>query len=254
MKRIIFFSVLIFILSCKKAEDKPVKDEVLQKTPKEIEVKTYEKDVELPEYSLIKKEDISIKTSMDANASINKRLIFKYLVSNEITREQIEPLLTKLIEKIISEDYDIDDLTIWLYSDKDLISGSYNVAMATYSPKKGEVTKEIALSNNKESYIANFIIADNFQDQLISKSENSTNSGLNDKLRKKIYQELSKVDEKARAKADKIYPYDENFNSSKYANKLDEITKKYEKEISRKYKIDSKIIEDISEEGFNKGW
>lgn len=198
MKKLIFLSILISTLSCKKGEDKSVEDKILQEVPKEAEVKTYEKEVELPEYSLLKKENISVKTSMDSDAPINKRFAFKYLVSNKITREQIEPLLTKLIEKIISEDYDIDDLTIWLYSDKDLISGSYDVAMATYSPSKGGVTKEIALSNDKTSYVANFLIADNFEERLKNESEKKVSSGLSYDLRKNIYKELANTETKAR--------------------------------------------------------
>jgi hypothetical protein len=254
MKKLIFLSVLISTLSCKKAEDKSVEDKILQEVPKEAEVKTYEKEVELPEYSLLKKENISVKTSMDSDAPINKRFAFKYLVSNKITREQIEPLLTKLIEKIISEDYDIDDLTIWLYSDKNLISGSYDVAMATYSPSKGGVTKEIALSNDKTSYVANFLIADNFEERLKNESEKKVSSGLSYDLRKKIYQELANTETKAREKLDKIYPYKTNFDTDNYAKKLDELSKKYEKEISKKYKIDDEVVKSIYEEGDKNGW
>lgn len=254
MKKLIFLSVLISILSCKKADDKSVEDKVLQEVPKEVEVKTHEKEVELPEYSLVQKENISIKTSMDADAPMNKRFAFKYLVSNKIAREQIEPLLTKLIEKIISEDYDIDDLTIWLYSDKDLISGSYDVAMATYSPSKGDVTKEIALSNDKTSYVANFIIADNFEKLLKNESEKKVSWGLNYDLRKKIYQELANTETKAREKLDKIYPYTTNFDTDNYAKKLDELSKKYEKEISKKYKIDDEAVKSIYEEGDRNEW
>lgn len=76
MKKLILLSVLVSILSCKKAEDKLIESKILKEVPKEAEVKTYEKEVELPEYSLIKKENISIKTSMDADAVINKRVAF----------------------------------------------------------------------------------------------------------------------------------------------------------------------------------
>lgn len=179
---------------------------------------------------------------------------FKYLVSNKITREQIESLLTKLIEKIITEDYDIDDLTVWLYSDKNLISGSYDVAMATYSPSKGEVTKEIALSNDKTSYVANFIIADNFEERLKNESEKKVSSGLSYDLRKKIYQELANTETRAREKLDEIYPYTTNFDTDNYAKKLDELSKKYEKEISKKYKIDDEVVKSIYQEGDKNGW
>lgn len=254
MKKLIFFSVLISIFSCKKAENKFVDDKILQDVPKEVEAKTFEKEVELPEYSLLKKEDISIKTSMDANALINKRFTYKYLVPKTITKAQIPLLLTKLIENIVQKDNDIDDVTVWLYSDKDLINGSYDVAMATFKPSNGEVNKEIAASNDKSSYVANFEIANNFKEGSDSESKNIDVSGLSFDLRKKIYKELANTETRAREKLDKIYPYTANFDTDNYANKLDELTKKYEKEISKKYKINDETVKRIYEEGDRNEW
>ncbi|OOV19875.1 hypothetical protein [Flavobacterium sp. LM4] len=254
MKKVIFLSVLISILSCKKTEDKSVENKVLLEVPKEIEVKTDEKEIELPEYSLIKKEDISIKTSMDANAVTNKRFTYKYLVAKTITKTQIPLLLTKLIENIVQKDNDIDDVTVWLYSDKNLIDGSYDVAMATFKPSNGEVTNEIASNNDKSSYVANFEIANNFGEGLDRESNNTVVSGLSFDLRKKIYKELANTETRAREKLDKIYPYTANFDTDNYANKLDELTKKYEKEISKKYKINAETVKRIYEEGDKNEW
>jgi hypothetical protein len=255
MKKTILLSILISFLSCKKAEDNPLEDKLLQNIPKEeYAPQTIEDKVELPEYSLIKKADISHRTSTDSDGSINKRFSFKYLVSDKIIREQIKPLFTKLIKDIISEDADLDDVTIWLYSDKNLISGSYDVAMATWSPEIGGVTKDIAVSNNRDSYKLVVTIADNLEEHLKVKPEKVVDSGLGYDLRKKIYQELANTETRARAKLDKIYPYTANFDTDNYANKLDELTQKFEKEISKKYKIDSKTIKSIYEEGDKNGW
>lgn len=256
MKKLIFLSILISFLSCKKAEDKPVEDNLLQNIPKEEYVpQSIEAEVELPEYSLIKKEDISHRISLnDVKAPINKRFSYKFLVSDKIRREQIEPLFNKLSKDIISEDDDIDDITIWLYSDKNLMNGSYDVAMATWAPADGEVTKDIAVSNNRDSYKLVVTIADNLEEYLKGKSEKVVDSGLSYDLRKKIYQELANTETRARAKLDKIYPYTANFDTDNYANKLDELTQKYEKEISKKYKIDAKTVKSIYEEGDKNGW
>ena len=252
MKKILFLVVIISVLSCGKEKEKPEYVFTPQEVNETQEVNNV--DVDLPEYSLIKKENISLKTSTDSDAPINKRFSYKYLVSDKIKREQIEPLFTKLIKDIISEDADIDDVTVWLYSDKDLISGSYDVAMATWSPSNGEVTKEIALNNNRDSYKLDVTIADNLEEYLKGKSEKVVDSGLSYDLRKKIYQELANTETRARAKLDKIYPYTANFDTDNYANKLDELTKKYEKEISKKYKIDTKVMNSIYEEGDKNGW
>lgn len=255
MKKIIFLSILISFLSCKKAEDKPVEDNLLQNIPREeYAPQTIEADVELPEYTLIKKEDISHRTSMnDVKTPIIKRFSFKYLVSDKIRREQIEPLFTKLTKDIISEDNDIDDITIWLYSDKKLMDGSYDVAMATWTPADGEVTKDIAVSNNRDSYKLVVTIPNNLEEYL-SRSKTTVVGGLSYDLRKKIYQELANTETRAREKLDKIYPYTTNFDTDKYANKLEELTKKNEKEICKKYKIDAEMIEIINKEGEDNGW
>ncbi len=255
MKKLIFLSILISFLSCKKAEDKPIEDNILQNIPKEEYVpQTIEAEVELPEYSLIKKEDISHRTSLnDVKAPIDKRFSYKFLVSDKIRREQIEPLFTKLTKDIISEDNDIDDITIWLYSDKKLMDGSYDVAMATWAPSDGAVTKDIAVSNNRDSYKLVTTIPDNLEEYL-SRSKTTVVGGLSFDLRKKIYLELADTETRAREVLDKKYPYTANFDMDKYANKLDELTKKYEKQISKKYKIDDSTVESIYNEGDKNGW
>ena len=252
MKKILFIVTIISLFSCSKSKGNIDNVYVPQEVKQTNEIN--ETDVELPEYLLIKKEDISIKTSMDANAPINKRFTYKYLVSKTITKAQIPSLLTKLIENIVQKDNDIDDVTVWLYSDKDLIDGSYDVAMATFKPSNGEVTKEVALSNDKSSYVANFEIADNFEENSNKKSKKDIVSGLSYDLRKKIYKELANTETRAREKLDKIYPYTANFDTENYANKLDELTKKYEKEISKKYKIDDNTVKSIYEEGDKNEW
>ncbi|MCW2118616.1 hypothetical protein [Flavobacterium sp. 7A] len=254
MKKVIYLGILISFLSCKKAEHSLVEDNLLEDTQKsEVQLET-QAEYQLPEYSFITKNDISFRTEAVVEAPVNKRFSYKFLVSNKITREQIKLLFSKLIKEITSEDKDIDDITIWLYSDKELVEGTYDVAMATWGPEDGEVTKNIAVSNNRESYKLEITISDNLEEYLKNKSEKKVSLGLTYDLRKNIYQELANTETRARAKLDKIYPYTANFDTDNYANKLDELTKKYEKEISKKYKIDTKTMNEIYEEGDKNGW
>lgn len=244
-------SLLVFVFSCKKTEERPVEENLLQNTFREEYIpQPLENEVALPEYTLIKKEDISFKVSADG---INKRFSYKFLVSDKIKKEQIEPLLTKLTKDIISDNNDIDDITILLYSDKKLMNGSYDVAMATWTPANGEVTKDIAVSNNRDSYKLVTKIRDNLEEYL-SRSKTNVVRGLSYDLRKKIYQELANTETRAREKLDKIYPYTANFDTDNYTNKLDELTKKFEKEISNKYKIDDNTLKSIYEEGDKNEW
>lgn len=255
MKKTIFLSTLISFFSCKNVEYKTLEGNQIQNiSTEEYRPQTIKVEVELPEYSLLKKEDISYKLSLnDAKAPINKRFSYKFLVSDKIRREQIEPLFNKLNKDIISEDNDIDDITIWLYSDKKLMTGSYDVAMATWAPTDGEVTKDIAVSNNRDSYQLVTSIPANLEEYL-SRNKTTVIEGLSLNLRKKIYQELANTETMARKILDKKYPYTANFDTDNYADKLDELTKKYEKEISKKYKINNNTVKSIYAEGDKSGW
>jgi hypothetical protein len=244
MKKIIFFSILISFLSCKNTEDKPVEENVPQVVDQ----------VELPEYSIIKKEDVSIRTQLDVDSEINKRFIYRVLVSDKIRREQITPLFTKLIKDITSLDDDIDDITIGLYSNKDIIDGRYDVAIATWAPADGEITNDIALMNNRDSYKLDITISDNLEEYLGNKSIETVKFGLSEDERKQISIEIGKSENRARIDTDKIYPIVNTSNGQKYGDKLDELQEKYKNEIIKSHKINEDIYLSIMGEGIEKRW
>ena len=163
MKKIIFLSIFIAVLSCKKSED-----ERLQNLPKEeyVPQTTKEEEIEVPSYKIIEEKDISFRTGYNTSDPINKRFTYRVLVSPKIKRNQIEPLFNQLIEEFTSIDNDIDDITIWLYSDKKLVNGIYDVAMATWAPEDGNVTGEIAVTNNRDSYKLKVNISENLEKNL----------------------------------------------------------------------------------------
>ncbi len=74
MKKLIFLSVLMIFLSCKKAEDAQVDS---------VAIEGVQNEIELPEYSLIEEKDISIRTQMEDDAPLNKRILYKYVVSEK---------------------------------------------------------------------------------------------------------------------------------------------------------------------------
>ena len=175
MKKLIFLSVLIIFLSCKKAEDAQVDS---------VAIEGVQNEIELPEYSLIEEKDISVRTQMEDDAPLNKRILYKYVVSEKIKREQIGLLFNKLIKEKISLDNEIDEITIAFYSNKDIVDGAYDVAIATWMPANGEVTDDIALNNNRESYKIDITIPDNLEEYLANKFIKSNKFGLSEELRK----------------------------------------------------------------------
>lgn len=236
MKKIIFLSILISFLSCKKVEDNSA-----------------DAEVKLPEYTLIEKEDLSIRTRLDVDAQINKRFTYTVLVTPEIKRDQIKPLFNKLIKDITSDDDDIDDITIWLFSDKNLKNG-YDIAMATWAPADGEITDDIALMNNRDSYKLDITIPDNLEEYLGSKSIKTEKFGLSEDERKQISIEIGDSEMRASKDADKMFPNVNVSNSQKYGDKLDELQEKYKNEIIKRHKINEDIYLSIMGEGIEKRW
>jgi hypothetical protein len=253
MKKLIFLAVLIFVFSCGKEKVKPEYTFTPEEVNQTQEANTL--DTDLPDYSLLKKVDISLKTSIEEyDAPINKRFIFKFLVSDKIRREQIEPLFTKLLKDITSLDNDIDDITISLYSDKSLVNGGYDIAMATWAPANGEVTDEIALNNNRETYKIDIIIAENLEEYLANKLIKSDKFGLSQDKRKQISIEIGDSEARANKDADKLFPRVNANNHEKYSNKLYELIEKYKQEIIKKHNINEDIYFSIMEEGIEKRW
>lgn len=245
MKKLIFLSVLMIFLSCKKAEDAQVDS---------VAIEGVQNEIELPEYSLIEEKDISIRTQMEDDAPLNKRILYKYVVSEKIKREQIGLLFNKLIKEKISLDNEIDEITIAFYSNKDIVDGAYDVAIATWMPANGEVTDDIALNNNRESYKIDITIPDNLEEYLANKFIKSDKFGLSEELRKQISIEIGDSEARANKDADKIFPSVNASNQEKYANKLDELIEKYKQEIIKKHNINEDIYFSIMEEGIEKRW
>ena len=246
MKKIIFLSILFTVFSCKKADDVR-----LQNLPKReyIPQEIKEEKIEVPSYKIMEEKDISFRTGYNRSDPINKRFTYRVLVSPKIKRNQIEPLFNQLIKEFTSIDNDIDDITIWLYSDKNLINGIYDVAMATWAPEDGNVTGEIAVTNNRDSYKLNVTIPDNVEANL-----NPVKFDLSEAERKQIYFEIGDSQKKVQKELDKIYPNVNNINGEKYSDKSIELTKKYVEEINKKYKINFDTQESIRLEGFKKRW
>lgn len=120
----------------------------------------------MPSYKIMEEKDISFRTGYNRSDPINKRFTYRVLVSPKIKRNQIEPLFNQLIEEFTSIDKDIDDITIWLYSNEKLVI--YDVAMATWAPEDGNVTGEIAVTNNRDSYKLKITISENLEKNLTS--------------------------------------------------------------------------------------
>ncbi len=62
----------------------------------------------------------------------NNRRMCKIVVDPTITQQQIRPLAEKIIKDITSLHQDIDEITMYLYSDRTVLNQAYDIAMVDW--------------------------------------------------------------------------------------------------------------------------
>ena len=187
-------------------------------------------------YEIVKAEDISYPGK--------KRMNYKIVVSPEIKRHQVEPTVKTIIAHIIAKDRGIDDICLWLYSDRKLAShGGYDVAMALWTPDN--IT--INVKKNLEGYLR-------------QRGKSEVKFGFTEDERHQIYKEIYAAERRADAEAEEMYPVDFNNphfkqgNVPKYTDKNQELMEKYKAQVRVKYGITEKTGFKISVEAIEEGW
>ncbi len=225
------------------------------------------------DYEIVKSEDQSHKalgnralssytTQEIANLPTDKKMAYRIVVSPEIKENQVKPTIEKIISDITSKDNDIDEISLLLYSDKELASGMYDVAMATWAPngKLGNITPEIAQSNNRNNYKTTIQIKENLEEYLQKRGESEDKFGFSEEQRRGIFKEIVAAEDKARIEADKIYPVDisdpnyKQENIMKNIDKNRELMDKYKAGVRNKYGITEGIKTKIVVEAFAESW
>jgi hypothetical protein len=225
------------------------------------------------DYEIVESEDISIKalgnkslseyTAQEiSNLPTNKRMAYRIVVSPEIKEEQVRPTIQKIISDITAKDDDIDEISLLLYSDKELASGAYDVAMATWAPsgKLGNVTPEIAQSNNRTTYETTIQIKENLEEYLQKRGESEDKFGFSEEERREIFKEIIFAERRATKEADKIYVVDisdpnyKQENIMKNIDKNRELMDKYKAEVRNKYGITEDTEWEIVTEAIEESW
>ena len=70
----------------------------------------------------------------------------------------------------------------------------------------GNVTPEIALENNRDSYQTTIHVRDNLEEYLEKRSESEEAFGLTEAKRREIFKEIVTAEDRAQAEADRQYP------------------------------------------------
>ncbi|NCB20647.1 MAG: hypothetical protein EOM88_01830 [Clostridia bacterium] len=221
------------------------------------------------DYSIVKTEDMSRKamgnkniedfTSSElSNLPNNKKVKYFAVINSVIDQDIAKSTANKIILDIIVNDKDVDEIILWLYSDKDLIdSGAYDIGSVIFAPlgDLGNVNSEIALNNDKSSYKISYDIKSNLEEYLKSRNEQEEKFGFNVEERKQIFKDIVSAQDKARAEADKKYPVDDYLtNYENNSNEYKRLADIYEKEVLEKWNISSEQKTEISREAQIKNW
>jgi len=219
--------------------------------------KTEEKDtvdltIETAEYEILKVEDQSRKalgkkslsqyqaTEIE-NLPTNKRMLYRIVFSKYLTENLVKPTVEKIIKKLASDDVDIDEMILWLYSDQEISDGPYDIGTAIWAPngKLGNVDANIAQNNNRESYKIEYLLKSNLDQYLTQKLDSSDKFGYTVEERKQIFKEIVEAEDKA-------FKYDET--------EQDRRVKEFKSKILNKYNISIEQLKEVAREGQDKYW
>jgi len=197
-----------------------------------------------------------------ANLPTDKKMSYRIVVSPEIKENQVKSTIEKIIADITSQDNDIDEISLLLYSDKELTNGAYDVAMATWAPsgKWGSVTPEIAQNNNRTNYKITTQVKNNLEEYLQKRGQSEEKFGLTEVERRQIFKEIVAAEDRARVEADEMYTVnimDSDYkqeNLEKNIDKNRELMTKYKTQVRVKYGITEDIETKIVVEAFEESW
>ncbi|MBM6498027.1 hypothetical protein [Flavobacterium macrobrachii] len=258
---------LVLHISCK--EEK--------KTENLLEKKEHIENIDYAEFKVINTEDLSRKafgkkslseysTTEIQNLPINKKMLYKIAFTNKLKEANLKPTIEKFINKLSSEDNDIDEIIINIYSDESLTNSSFDIGTAIWAKqgKLGNVDAEIAKGNDREGYEISYnLLNKDLDEYLLQKNKSENKFGLKEEERREFFKEIVKAEDKAneykRNEEDKAFEL--NLSKEKLKIEYDKIDvetkrlmKKYKTEILKKYKITSEEEKEISNEAFNENW
>lgn len=272
--------LMIFILTISFVGCKEEKKEV--ETEKKA---TAELIIETADYEIAKIEDQSrkafgkkslsqYKTSELENLPTNKKILYRIVLSKEIKENQVKPTVEKIVNKLTSDDADIDEIILWFYSSKEVLNNPYDIGTAIWAPngKLGNIDAKIAKNNNRENYKIEYRIKENLDEYLTQKSKSEVKFGFTEDERKQIFKDMVKAEDKAneyeRLEQDKALDRilkekgtldDKSREQLKVEyNKISKRTEKlmieYKSKVLKKYKITEEQEQEISIEGLDENW
>ena len=197
----------------------------------------------------------------------DKKMIYRVVLSvQEGTEAEAESTVHAIIKKLTTEDGDIDEISLMLYSDKELSGGAYDIGSATWAPmgELGHVTPRIAQSNDRSSYSLAIDIRDDLKEYLEQRGKEETNFGMTEAERRIFFKEIVAAEDRAHEEAEQRFPT--NMNNPKWnkATAKDDLMKnvdlsrqladKYRAAVRAKYNLTLEQQREISSEAHREEW
>lgn len=203
-------------------------------------------------YKTLTKPLSSYTTQEVRNLPMAKKFVYKVVVPPSIKTAQVRPTVGRIIADITGQDNDIDEIVLFFYSDKELVNEAYDVARAVWAPggKTGEVTPEIATTDDRTGYRTTIETKDNLEEYLSNRQKSESKFGLSEDQRKVVFLELVAAEDRAAKEADNLYSND----LEKYATANRELEDKYKAEVRTKYGISEDTANQIAAEGMTDNW
>lgn len=236
------FSITISFLGCK--EEKKMTHTDKKVTQVLITDATDYEIVHLEDQSrkaLGKKAFSQYETAEIEKLPINKKILYRVVLPKYIKERQVKPTVEKIIKELASVDAEIDEIILWLYSDKEISDGPYDIGTAIWAPngKLGNVDADIAKNNNRESYKIEYLLKTNLDQYLTQKLDSNEKFGYTVEVRKQIFKEIVEAEDKA-------YKYDEPEQDKKLTE--------FKSKILSKYSLTIEQLKEITREGQDKYW
>ena len=181
------------------------------------------------------------ETSEIEKLPTNKKILYRIVLSKDVKENQVKPTVEKIITKLTSDDSDIDEIILWLYSDKEISNSTFDIGTAIWAPngKLGNIDANIAKNNTRENYRINYEIKQNLEQYLSRKLETSDKFGLSIEERKQVFKDIVKAEDDA-------YNYKES--------EQEKVIKENKSKLLKKYNITAEQLKEIGREGQDKYW
>ena len=186
---------------------------------------------------------------------MDKKFLYRVVFNSQIKNEQIKPTIDKIINDISKKDNDIDEISLFIYSDKELVDWAYDIWSATWAPmwKLGNITPEIAKNNIRTNYSISYDInIKDIEKYFTQRNKEEIKFNLTEKERRQYFKDFVSAQSNARKE------YWEVFKDWKVIQKIveknDLIRVKYELEVMKKYKITKEQDWKIRDEAFKENW